>query len=256
MAIASPREEKPRSGKTIIVTGGSNGIGQALVLRLAEEGAHILICDIADASESVALAAGAPGTAEWLRCDLSDSGSIAEFASDIAARGIDVDAIVHAAGIYPMKPIEEIDSDEWRRVFAINIDSLYYLVRAFMPAMRTRGWGRIVAITSNTFQLGVANLTHYVASKGAVIGFLRSLSREVGDWGITVNGVAPSITRTKTVESEPQRRELLEPLSKLQCIKRVAVPGDYGGIVSFLLSDDAAFITGQNIVVDGGWTHN
>ena len=238
------------------MTGGSNGIGQAFVVRLVEEGAHILICDIADASESVALTAGAPGTVEWLRCDLSDSRSIAEFASHISARGIEINAIVHAAGIYPMKPIDEIDSDEWHRVFAVNIDSLYFLVRAFLPAMRSRGWGRIIAITSNTFQLGIANLTHYVASKGAVIGFVRSLSREVGDWGITVNGVAPSITRTKTVENEPQRRELLEPLANLQCIKRVAVPGDYAGTVSFLLSDDANFITGQNIVVDGGWTHS
>ncbi|NWK97467.1 dehydrogenase [Sphingobium lactosutens] len=256
MANAPQHEEKRHSGKTIIVTGGSNGIGQAFVHRLAEEGAHILICDVADASESVALAAGAQGTVEWLRCNLTDSRSIADFASDIATRGIEVDAIVHAAGIYPMKPVDEIDFGEWRRVFAVNIDSLYFLVRAFLPGMRSRGWGRIVAITSNTFQLGVANLTHYVASKGAVIGFVRSLSREVGDWGITVNGVAPSITRTKTVENEPQRRELLEPLAKLQCIKRVAVPDDYAGTVSFLLSDDASFITGQNIVVDGGWTHS
>lgn len=243
------------AGKTVVITGGSNGIGQAFVKRLAAEGAHVLICDLTDGGETVELAAAAGGKAEWIGCDLSDQQSIQAFAAEAHKRSPAIDALVHAAGIYPLKPIDEIDFDEWRRVFAVNIDSLYHLTRAFMPGMRSRGWGRIVGVTSNTFQLGIQNLTHYVATKGAVIGFLRSLSREIGDTGVTVNSIAPTITRTKTVEAGVQGA-FLEPMSQLQSIKRVAVPDDYTGTLSFLLSDDAAFITGQNLVVDGGWTHN
>ncbi len=243
------------AGKKIVVTGGSSGIGQAFVKRLAGEGAHVLICDLADGGESVELAAGVGGTAEWIGCDLADQPSIVAFAEEARRRVQSVDALVHAAGIYPMKPVEEIDYSEWRRVFAVNVDSLYHLTQAFMPEMRAQGWGRIVAITSNSFQLGIPNLTHYIASKGAVIGFARSLAREIGDTGVTVNTIAPTITRTPTVEAGVQAA-FLEPMSQMQCIKRVAVPDDYTGTLSFLLSDDAGFITGQNIVVDGGWTHN
>lgn len=242
------------AGRTVVVTGGSNGIGQAFVKRLASEGAHVLICDLADGSETIGLADAAGGRAEWVSCNLSDQQSIAAFAAELKERSLDVDMLVHAAGIYPLSPFEEIAFDEWRRVFAINIDALFHLSRMFLPGMRSRSWGRIIGVTSNTFQLGTANLTHYVATKGAIIGFLRSLSREIGETGITVNGISPSITRTKTIEASPQSA-FLEPMSQMQSIKRVAVPDDYTGTLSFLLSDDAAFITGQNIAVDGGWTY-
>ncbi|QIG55365.1 SDR family oxidoreductase [Altererythrobacter sp. BO-6] len=241
-------------GRTIVVTGGSNGIGQAFVKRLAAEGADVVICDLADGSEAIDLVEVGTGSAVWLPCDLSDPHSIEAFGAEVERRSLHVDAIVHAAGIYPLRPIEDIGFDEWRRVFAVNIDSLFHLVQKFLPGMRSRGWGRIVGVTSNTFQLGTASLSHYVASKGALIGFIRSLSREIGEIGITVNGISPSITRTKTIEAGPQGA-FLEPMSQMQSIKRVAVPEDYPGTLSFLLSDDAAFITGQNISVDGGWTY-
>ena len=146
--------------------------------------------------------------------------------------------------------------DEWRAVMTLNLDAHFHLSKAFLPTMRERRWGRVVAIASNVFHLGVPNLAHYVASKGGVIGFVRSLAKEEGVNGITVNAIAPSLTRSKgTLEGRQQELGLFEMAAEAQAIKRVEEPKDLVGTLSFLCSDDAEFITGQTILVDGAWAH-
>jgi NAD(P)-dependent dehydrogenase (short-subunit alcohol dehydrogenase family) len=164
------------------------------------------------------------------------------------------DILVHCAGIYPTAAIDEITFEQWRKVLSVNLDSVFLLVKAFLPGMKERGWGRIISVSSTTFHSGIGFNTHYTASKGGLIGFARSLASEVGDFGITVNTIAPGLTRTDTtINGKPGEFGWFEMIRAQQAIKRTETPEDLTGTLAFLTSDDAAFITGQTIVVDGGW---
>ena len=136
-------------------------------------------------------------------------------------------------------------------MMAVNLDSLFHLTKAFLPGMRAAGWGRIVALASNGFHTGPPGLTPYVASKGGVIGFVRSLAGEVGADGVTVNAIAPGLTRTPGTLAGPQVA-WYERVAGTQAIPRTETPADLTGALSFLISDDAGFITGQTLPVDGG----
>jgi 3-oxoacyl-[acyl-carrier protein] reductase/(S)-1-phenylethanol dehydrogenase len=140
--------------------------------------------------------------------------------------------------------------DDWRRVFAINVDSMFLTTQAFTPRMKERGWGRVVNMTSNAIALVIPGFTHYVASKMAVVGFTRGLATELAEFGITVNAIGPSLVRTATTEAGPAA--FFDVVPQMQAIKRVQVPADLAGTLAFLASDDAAFITGQTVYVDGG----
>jgi len=140
---------------------------------------------------------------------------------------------------------------------ATNVDSLYHLARAFVPGMVERHWGRVIAISSTVFHTGTPRFAAYTTSKGAVIGFVRALATEVGEAGVTVNSIAPSLTRTAGTLAGPQA-ELgwFEGVREMQAIKRTQEPADLVGAVSFFASDDAAFVTGQTLPVDGGLTRS
>jgi len=129
---------------------------------------------------------------------------------------------------------------------------MYLMGQAFVPGMVERGWGRVVSVSSTTFHSGIGMNTHYTASKGGVIGFSRSLAAEVGEYGVTVNTIAPGLTRTATTAGGPHAA-WFDMLAQQQAIKRTQEPQDLVGALSFLASDDAAFITGQTLCVDGGW---
>jgi NAD(P)-dependent dehydrogenase (short-subunit alcohol dehydrogenase family) len=236
-----------------VVTGGAAGIGQAFALRLARDGHRVAIADVAPADETRALLRATGVEALVVRCDVASGESVRALAREVQAHLGDCDILVASAGIYPIAPFEETTWEQWHRVLAVNLDSLFHLTQAFLPGMRRSGWGRIVAVASNLFYTGKANMVPYVASKGGVVGFVRALAGEVGRDGVTVNAIAPTLTRTRgTMEGPHRELGLFESVPQQQAIARPGDPGDLVGALSFLTSDDAAFVTGQTLPVDGG----
>jgi NAD(P)-dependent dehydrogenase (short-subunit alcohol dehydrogenase family) len=244
-------------GRVAVVTGGaaSGSIGQACAVRLARDGHRVAIADIASAQETEAMIVGDGGECFSQPTDISDAASVGAFAEAVAERYGRCDVLLACAGIYPVAHLSETDWDLWRRVMSVNVDSLFHLSKAFVPGMVERRFGRVIAISSTVFHTGTPRFAAYTASKGAVIGFVRALATEVGEAGVTVNSIAPSLTRTQGTMAGPQE-ELgwFDFTRELQAIKRTQEPSDLVGAVSFFASDDAAFITGQTLPVDGGLT--
>jgi len=249
---------KGHKDKVAVITGGANGIGQAFAKRLAEDGVHIAVADLADGSETVKLVEAAGRQAIAVTCDVSSEASVAAMAKEVNGKFGHVDIVVNCAGIFPQTEFAEMTFADWRRVLSINLDGTFLVTSSFVPGMRARKWGRVVSMASSTFGSVVTGYAHYVASKGGVIGFTRALATDLAADGITVNAIAPGLTRSPgTLVRKPRAGfasmdEEFAAVAQLQAIKRVEVPDDMAGAVSFLTSDDAAFMTGQTLNVDGG----
>ena len=156
-------------GKTVVISGAASGIGQASAVRLAEEGALIVIADRAKAEQTLQLIANVGGKGAAVQCDVSDPASVAELKETVERNGGQCDILINNAGIYPMQPFDDITFNDWRRVLSVNLDSMFLMTKAFSRGMRQRGWGRIVNIASDTVSLLVPNLIHYITSKAGVI---------------------------------------------------------------------------------------
>lgn len=248
-------------GKTAVISGAAAGIGQAAAVRLAGEGALVVIADRDNADETLGLIESAGGKAIAVRCDVSNPASVSTLKEAVERNGGRCDVLVNNAGIYPMQPFDEITFEDWRRVLSVNLDSMFLMTKALTAGMRGRGWGRIINIASDTVNLMVPNLVHYISSKAGVIGFTRSLATEFGERGVTVNTIAPGLTRTpgtlnQKIPGGVSNEELFDRMANTQSIKRSEVATDLVGAVSFLASDDAAFITGQTLYVNGGLTRS
>jgi (S)-1-phenylethanol dehydrogenase len=239
-------------GRVAVVTGAAGGLGRAYAERLARDGAKVVIADIADGADVVAAIEQGGGEALALRCDVSSAAAVQELRDVTLQRFGACDILVNNAGIFPNVLWDDLDFELWRRVFTINLDAMFLTCKAFAPGMRERGWGRIVNISSNTFDLVIPGFVHYMASKAGVIGFTRGLANELGPHEVTVNCILPGLTRTAHIEEMGQGSPMLDLVVKMQAIKRPGMPVDLEGVVSFLASDDARWITGQALPVDGG----
>jgi NAD(P)-dependent dehydrogenase (short-subunit alcohol dehydrogenase family) len=240
------------AGRTAVITGAATGLGQAYARRLASEGARVVLADLASADETMEMIEGAAPEPLAFACDVAIEEDVAKLAAAVKDAG-GADILVHNAGIYPLQPLAVATFESWRRVMAVNLDSMFLLSKAFVPAMIDRGWGRVVGIATGMLHDGAPGALAYVASKGGIIGFVRSLAAEVGEHGVTVNAISPGLTRTEGSRAvEEAVPGLFDQLAQAQAIKRNGTPSDHCGALSFLVSDDAAFITGQTLLIDGG----
>ncbi len=244
------------ANKVAIVTGSSQGIGRGYALRLAQDGAKIVIADVnEEKGVNVQNELRAHGyEAQFIKVDVSDEDSVQRMAEETARVFGRIDILVNNAAIFStikMKPFEEISLKEWNLIMNVNLTGVFLCCQAVVPYMRQNKFGRIINISSGTALSGRPNYLHYVTTKSGIIGFSRALAREVGNDSITVNTVAPGPIYTE-VERETVSKEQAEAMIKQQCIQRSGTPDDMVGIISFLCSDEAGYISGQMMLVDGG----
>ena len=244
------------SGKVAIVTGGAMGIGRAIVEALLAEGANVVIADRDGAEQAAQALDNAQNSLVGVACDVSsqrDTEAMASAALEAFGR---IDVLVNNAGVYSsleLKPFEDLDIDEWRRVLEVNVIGQAMATRAVVPAMRRQGGGSIVNLSSGTPFKGVPFMLHYVASKGAVNAMTKALAKELGGADIRVNAVAPGFTLSDGVLKNPHQLEKLQEISRqARVIQRDQHPDDIVGAVIYFASQDSAFVTGQTLVIDGG----
>ena len=241
---------KTHQNRVAVVSGAAKGIGQELAIQLAQRGAALALLDIVDLSQTLQLVENAGGTAVRVECDVSaQEGWIAAAEAVRTAFGR-CDILVNNAGIYPNIHIDDLDFKTWRRTFEINLDSMFLSAKVFVPMMRENKWGRIVNVSSTSIVTNTSGVSHYMATKMGVIGFTRGLANDLGKDFITVNAVAPALTATPGTSHLPD--VVRDGVVNLQAFKRMAVPHDIVGPILFLTSDDAQFMTGQLLAVDGG----
>lgn len=241
--------------KVAIITGGSTGLGRATAEGLAGAGAAVAVAAIDQGSlnECVAAIRAAGGRAYGVVTDVRDESSVQAMAAQVTAEFGGIDILVNNAAIYPRRAWTEIKTQEWDDVFATNIRGYFLCARAVHASMVSRGGGRIINISSITFFTGMTHLLDYVSTKGSVIGFTRSLARELGPEGITVNCIAPGAFPTAAEEIHPDREALVAYFLEQQSVKRRGRPDDIAHAVTFLADPRSDFITGQTLMVDGGW---
>ena len=241
-----------KDGRVVAITGAGGGIGRKIVDRFLANGDRVIGLDRARSSlEELATSRNAGNQLSTSCVDITDEYAVAEFAKHINQTHGHVDVLVNCAGFYPVVSFEQMTQEQWLEVIAINLTGTFRVTHALLPLMKSRGWGRIINIGSASVFEGVVGQTHYVSAKAGIVGFTRSLAMEVGDYGITVNIVAPGLTLTEPVLSGmPQ--ELIKTQVDLRAIKRDEQPQDLAGPVFLLCSPDADFVSGQMLVVDGG----
>lgn len=240
-------------GKNVVVTGAASGIGLATARRLAADGANVAIWDI---NEEAAQAAAQ---------ELNDAGHRALASKVDVSKRADVDAavaqireafgpvsiLVNNAGITLFRPFMDTDEEIWDRVMTVNLKSMLTCTQAVLPDMLEAGWGRVINVSSSSAQTGSAAMTAYAASKGGVIAFTKALAQEVADKGITVNNVPPGFVDTPMLRSSPIG-ERVDQVAAASPMKRPGRPEDMAAAIAFLASDDAGYITGHTLSVNGG----
>jgi 3-oxoacyl-[acyl-carrier protein] reductase len=242
-------------GRVAIVTGAGGGLGGGICSALTLAGATVVAVDVQrDKAERVAESHSRNSArCVALEVDVSDRSSVEGMVERVVGELGGVDIVVNNAAIYPSRPWTEIEESEWDQVLAVNLKGYFLCARAAFPHMKGKSRGRVINVASITFFIGFANLLDYVSSKGGVVGFTRTLAREVGSEGITVNAISPGAFPTDAEKIHPDPEGYNRWVLDQQSIKRRGTPKDVGNLVAFLASDAASFITGQTIEIDGGW---
>ncbi len=244
-------------GKIALVTGGASGIGLELAAGLAARGCRVAIGDVLDRARLDHAAATVGGECLAVAMDVTDDAQVADALAAVRSRFGGLDIVVNNAGLFTRisrGPFEDIDVAEWESVFAVNVTGTFRVVKACLPLLKASGSGRILNISSATVFSAPPNMLHYVSSKGALTAMTKSMARELGGHGITVNAIAPGFTLSSGVietanESSAAQHERARAA---RAVKRDQLPEDLVGATCFLASDAAGFITGQTLVVDGG----
>lgn len=244
------------SGKRVLLTGGGSGIGRATAVRLAEEGCQVGIVDI-DEAGAQATAAQCGGRAMVLPTDITDRAQVEAAVLRFTADG-PIDLLANIAGWDVMKNFLETDPVLWDRVIAINLYGPLHMHHVVLRHMVAHGFGRVVNVSSDAGRVGSSGEAVYAACKGGIIAFTKTMARELARKGITLNVLCPGPTDTPLFDAvraaSPEGAKIGEAMARAIPLKRIGVPDDYPGTIAFLLSDDAAYITGQVISVSGGLT--
>ncbi len=247
------------TGKVAIITGSRRGIGQGIALMMAQAGAKVVVSDInlkecEKVVEEIKMI-GSDGLA--VKCDVTNKKEVEEMVQKTVKKFSKLDILVNNAGIcWPIKPLTELTEEEWDKIVDINLKGYYLCAQAAVPEMAKQKWGRIIniaSIASGGQGFGSANISHYVATKGGVIGLTESWALEFASLGINVNAICPGITETPMVDpflADPQAKQgFLVKIPK----KRFGQPKDIGAAAVFLASEEADYVNGISLVVDGGW---
>lgn len=243
--------------RVIVVTGGANGIGRQYVCSLWQEGAQVVIADkdrdTADQLASQLNSSGEDQRAMAVGLDMTSEPDTHAMAAKVVERFGSIDVLINNAGVYPHVEFEDITLEKWRTLMTINLDSVFLGTKAVLPQMKKQGKGKIINVATNLAWTGLSGMVHYVTSKAGIIGFTRSLAREIGVHGITVNAIAPGAVIPEG-QLDPISEARVKAIVEHQCIRRELRAGDLIGPMIFLASGDSDFISGQILTVDGGST--
>lgn len=255
VSVSLPVAAESLKDKVAIVTGASKGIGKSIAQEFAQKGTKVVLVSRteADLKRVTADIKQQGGEADYFTADVSNEQQMMEMIKFTEKKYGHIDIVVHNAGIYPLKRLEEMDSALWDKVIQTNLTSTFYITKACLPIMKKQNYGRIVLISSTSgTEAGYPGLAHYTASKAGMVGFIKTAAIELAKYNITVNAVAPGSILTEGLEGIPQEKR--DKMASTIPMKRLGLPSEVAHTVTFLASEEASFITGQNIVVDGGQT--
>ncbi|WP_131739600.1 SDR family NAD(P)-dependent oxidoreductase [Actinomadura roseirufa] len=236
--------------RVALVTGAAGGLGREFAIALAARGHRVAGLDLADMSATAALIPG--GRFLPVRADVTDPEEVGAAVEEAADHFGGLHIVVNNAGIYPPLPFEETTLEDWRRIMRVNLDGPFLVTRAALPHLKAAGWGRVVNIASAVVFLGPPELVAYTTSKSGLVGFTRALASAVGADGITVNAIAPGLTRTATAARSTGADGGFERVRGLQAVPATGQPADLVSTLLYVCDEGSGFLTGQTINVDGG----
>ena len=242
-------------GKTAVITGAAQGIGALMAKAMAAEGAKVLVTDVQSTAKAVKAITDTGGIARGLKVDVTSNDDLSTMVEVATSELGGLDVMVNNASIFATikpKPFFEIDDDEFDLIMRVNTRGVHQVMRAIVPAMLKAGGGKVINIASGTFYYGPPGLSHYTASKGAVIALTRCHARELGDKNIQVNAIAPGLTESEGVLANRGLDLARAPTIASRSIKREMLPEDLLGSLLYLATSDSNFVTGQTLNVDGG----